>query len=227
MKVPTISCDAAHELMSPFIDSMVAADEAEDLRTHVEECAACRRQLQSFVSLRTLMAGSEPVGVPEDLHLETRVRLSHERSRNSRERWQTRVENVLRPFAVPATAGVVVTVLCFGILLGSLTPSRQAKTESLRDVATVGVYQQVQATDSVLRRLGAIQTADLDQALSIQGEVNNDGRIDSVMVLAGNRSPSVDQWLQELVLLSKFKPATLWGLPVRSRVILSFVTVRG
>lgn len=226
MKVSTsISCDAALELMSPFIDSMVAADEAEYLRSHVEECASCRRQLQSFVSLRTLMAGSEPVGVPEDLHLETRVLLSHERSRNSRERWQTRLDNVLRPFAVPAAAGVALTVLCFGILLGSLTPSRQAQAEDLRDVATV--YQQPQATDSVLRRLGAIQSPDLDQAFSIQGEVNNDGRIDSVLVLAGNRSPSVDQWLQELVLLSKFKPATLWGLPVRSRVILSFVTVRG
>jgi hypothetical protein len=226
MKVSTsISCDAALELMSPFIDSMVAADESEYLRAHVEECAACRRQLQAFVSLRTLMAGSEPVCVPEDLHLETRVLLSHERSRNSGERWRTRLDNALRPFAVPAAAGIVVTVLCFGILLGSLTPSRQAKTEELRDVATV--YQQPQATDWVLRRLGAIQSPDLDQAFAIQGEVNNDGRIDSVLVLAGNRSPSVDQWLQELVLLSKFKPATLWGLPVRSRIILSFVTVRG
>jgi hypothetical protein len=29
------------------------------------------------------------------------------------------------------------------------------------------------------------------------------------------------------VLFSQFKPATHWGLPVRSRIILSFVTVRG
>ena len=223
----SISCDAARELMSPFIDSMIPAEEAECLRSHVEECAPCRRQLQSYISLRNLMAGSERVSVPEDLHLETRVQLSHERLRNNRERWQTWMDNLLRPFAMPAAMGVVLTVLGFGILLGSLTPAHSSNMGDARSVATVEAFQQPQTTDSTLRRLGAIPSADLDQALSIQTEVNNDGRIDGVLVLAGSRSPGVDQWLQELVLLSKFRPATFWGLPVRSRVILSFVTVRG
>jgi hypothetical protein len=226
MKVlTTISCDAALELMSPFIDSMVPFEEAECLRAHVAECAPCRRQLQSFISLRNVMAGSERIAVPEDLHLETRIRLSHARALNSN-RWKTCVDNVLRPFAIPAVMATVLTVLGFGILLGSLAPSAQAKMEDVRNVATV--YQQPQTTDSTLRRLSAIRSADLDQAISIQGEVNNDGRIDSVVLLAGNPSPGVDQWLRELVLFSKFRPATtVWGLPVRSRVILSFVTVRG
>ena len=53
-------------------------------------------------------------------------------------------------------------------------------------------------------------------ALSVQSELNTDGRIDDFKVIAGERSPGVDQWLQELVLFSQFKPATHWGLPVRS-----------
>ena len=67
----------------------------------------------------------------------------------------------------------------------------------------------------------------LVDAISMQVELNNRGQIDDFKVIAGARSPGVDQWLQELVLLSQFKPATHWGLPVRSRIILSFVTVRG
>ncbi len=113
-----ISCEAALELMSPFIDSMVAVEESESLRSHLSECTSCRRQLQSFVSLRNVFASVEPVPVPEDLQLETRVKLSHERLYNIRDRWQARFDNILKPFAMPAVMGIVLTLLGFGILLG-------------------------------------------------------------------------------------------------------------
>jgi hypothetical protein len=146
---------------------------------------------------------------------------------SSRDRWQARFDNILKPFAMPAALGVFVTLLGFGILLDSLTPTRALAAEDYRSVASVGVYQQPRTSDSTLKRLRAVGTSELDQALSIQGEVNNAGRIDDFTVIGGMRSPGVDQWLQELVLMSQFRPATYWGLPVRSRVIFSFVTVRG
>jgi hypothetical protein len=225
MKVLSIiSCDAALELISPFIDSMVSADQADSLRAHLSGCHRCRRELQSLASLRTVMAGVEPVPVPEDLQLETRIKLSHARSRNVREWWQSRVDNVLKPFAIPAVMGVFVTLLGFGILSGGL--SRSVAAEELRPVATV--YQQPRGTDSTMKRLGAVQPPGLDQAFSVQAEINDTGQMDGFSVISGTRSHGNDQWFQELVLLSQWRPATTyWGLPVRSRVILSFVTVRG
>ena len=223
----TISCDAAFELMSPFVDSMVTAEEAESLQSHITECKTCRRQLQSFISVRNLLAGVEPVPVPEDLQLDTRVRLSHERLRNNLDRWQSRYNNLLRPFAVPAFMGIALTLFGFGILLASLASPRGVMAEDYRSVATVGVYQFPQTTDPTLRRLGAIASPDLDQVLSTQMEVSRAGRVDEFSIISGKPTPGVDQWLQELVLLSQFRPATYWGLPVRSRVIISFVTVRG
>jgi hypothetical protein len=225
MKVlSSISCDAASELISPFIDSMVSADQADALRTHLSACQRCRRELQSLASLRTVMAGVEPVPVPEDLQLETRIKLSHARSHNAGEWWKSRVDNILKPFAVPAVMGVVVTLLGFGVLFGGL--SRAVVAEELRPVATI--YQQPKGTDNTMKRLGAVQPPVLDQAFSIQGEINNEGQMDGYSVISGTRSHGNDQWLQELVLFSQWRPATTyWGLPVRSRVILSFVTVRG
>ena len=226
MKVlSSISCQAALELMSPFIDSMVAAEEAQCLRSHVSECVSCRRQLQSFVSLRNVIGCAEPVPVPEDLQLDTRVRLSHERRHNTRERLQTRFNNLLRPVAMPALMGIALTLLGFGVLLGSLASPRAVIAEDGR-VSTVSVYQPPKTTDPTLRRLGASVSTEME-TLSVQTEINNAGRIDDFSIIAGTRSPGVDQWLQELVLLSQFRPATFWGMPVRSRVILSFVTVRG
>ena len=227
MKVQmNISCEAALELMSPFIDSMVGVDEANSLRSHLSDCTPCRRQLQSFISLRTVMAGAEPLEVPEDLQLETRVRLSHARLRSHRDRWQARFDNILRPFAVPAFMGVVLTLIGFGVLLVSLTePHRVIADEGERGVFEAGSYQPPSTPDITLRRLGV--SPELEDALSVQSELNRDGQIDEYKIIAGERSEGVDQWLQELVLLSQFKPATHWGLPVRSRIILSFVTVRG
>jgi hypothetical protein len=225
MKVPNnISCEAALELISPFIDSMVPSEEADLLRVHLSECHGCRHELQSLASLRTLMAGVEPLQVPEDLQLETRVRLSHERSRNLRAWWQSRIDNVLKPFAVPAVMGVMLTFLGFGALLGSL--NRQADAAEARTVAVI--YQQPKGTNNTLKRLGAVQPPVLDQAFSIQAQINDDGRIEDFSVISGTRSHGNDRWLQELVLFSQFRPATTyWGMPVRAPVILSFVTVRG
>jgi hypothetical protein len=171
------------------------------------------------------MAGVEPVAVPEDLQLETRIRLSHERSRNLGAWWQSRIDNVLKPFAVPAVMGVILTLVGFGVLLGSLN-QQKAYAADARTVAII--YQQPRGTENTLKRLGAVQPPILDQAFSVQGEINDDGRIDAISVISGTRAHGNDPWLQELVLLSQFRPATTyWGLPVRSRVILSFVTVRG
>jgi hypothetical protein len=222
-----ISCDAALELMSPFVDSAVTVEEAENLRAHVSQCGSCHRQLQSFVSVRNLVGGLEPVPVPEDLQLETRVRLSHERRRNSLDRWQSRYDNVFRPFAVPAFMGIALTLLGFGILLGSLTSPRGVMAEDHQSAMTAGVYQFPTTTDPTWQRLRAMASPELDQVLAMQTEVSQSGRIDDFSIIAGTRTPGIDQWLQELVLLSQFRPATYWGLPVRSRVIISFVTVRG
>lgn len=228
VQINSMSCDAARGLMSPFIDSMVSGEEANALRAHVEQCAPCGRQLQSFVSLRTLVAGVETAPVPEDLQLETRVRLSHERARRNRDRWQSRFDNLLKPFAVPAVMGISLTLLGFVILLGSLAKvPGVAMNNDLDDASLVGIYQPPRATDPTLLRLKEIADTDTDQVLSMQGEISDAGRIYDYSVFPGTNSPGVDQLLKEVVLLSQFRPATHWGLPVKSRVILSFVTVRG
>jgi hypothetical protein len=167
-----ISCEAALELMSPFIDSMVSVGAADSLQSHLSNCKSCKRQLQSFISLRNVIAGVEPVPVPEDLQLETRVRLSHARLHNRRDRWQAGFDNILRPFAMPAVMGVILTLLGFGILFGGLTAPRQViASEDGQGVFVAGIYQPPTTMDSTLRRLGGV-SPELDNALSVQFELN-------------------------------------------------------
>jgi hypothetical protein len=222
-----VGCDAAMELMSPFIDSMVTTEEAEHLRSHVSECAPCARQLQAFISLRTLVAGVEPVPVPEDLQLDTRLRLSRERRPNDRNRWQARVDNILKPLAVPAVMGVALSLMGIVVLFGSLVAPRVAQANPTWGEPLVGTYEPPRTTTPTAKRFSRTMSPDLDQALSIQTEVNDKGLVVDYSIIGGTRSANVDQWLQEMLLLAQFRPATSWGNPVPSRVILSFVNVRG
>ena len=72
----SLDCSSAQKLMSAFIDSMVTAAESESLEVHVTLCQACQRQLQSYKSMRSLLSRMERSPLPEDMVLETRVRLS-------------------------------------------------------------------------------------------------------------------------------------------------------
>jgi anti-sigma factor (TIGR02949 family) len=222
-----VGCDAAMELMSPFIDSMVNAEEAERLRAHVSECSPCARQLQAFISLRNLVARVEPVPVPEDLQLDTRLRLSRERRPNDRNRWQARVDNILKPLAVPAVMGVALSLMGIVVLFGSLVAPREVQATPNVGGPLVATYEPPRTTTPTLKRFSRTMSPDLEQALSIQTEVNNKGLVVDYIIIGGSRSAHIDQWLQEMLLLAQFRPATSWGNPVPSRVILSFVNVRG
>ena len=116
----SLNCSAAEKLMSPFIDSMVTPQEAERLQGHVASCDPCRRHLQSFISMRSLMARIETPSLPEDMVLETRVRLSQARNTNLLVRLENRLNYLLKPMVVPVVLGVSLTMLFFGVLLGSL-----------------------------------------------------------------------------------------------------------
>lgn len=223
----SIGCDEAAELMSPFIDSMVDPEEAQCLRSHVHECVPCSRQLQAFISLRNLVAGIDPVPVPEDLQLDTRVKLSRERRPNDRNRWQARVDNILKPLAVPAVMGVALSLMGIVILCGSLFTPREVEANNYLGGPLVATYEPPQTTTPTLKRFSRTMSPDLDQALSIQTEVSDKGLVVEYSIIGGTRSANVDHWLQEILLLAQFRPATSWGNPVPSRVILSFVNVRG
>src|SRR5262245_50496789 len=102
----TMECSLVQKLMSPFIDSMASAQEAECVEKHVSQCGPCHRQLQSYISMRSLVARIEPPALPEDMVLETRVRLSHARNKNFLARLENRLNYILKPMVVPALFGV-------------------------------------------------------------------------------------------------------------------------
>jgi hypothetical protein len=223
----TLDCSSAQKLMSPFIDSMVTAAEAEHLEVHIAICQACRRQLQSYKSIRSLLARAEKPAVPEDMVLDTRVRLSQERNKNFLVRFENRLGYVLKPFLVPAFFGVSLTVLFFATLLGSFASDSTVLAQDRPvDKPVFGLYQPVRTTDPTMLRFASCDDQDLDEPLTIETKVGDEGRVIDYEVLSGPQSPEVNGWIREMMSLAQFMPATAFGRPIESKIILSFVAVR-
>jgi hypothetical protein len=223
----TLDCSSAQKLMSPFIDSMVTAAETEHLELHIAVCQPCRRQLQSYKSMRNLLARVEKPVVPVDMVLDTRVRLSQERNKNVFLRLENRLSYVLKPIVVPAVFGVSLTVLFFGILLGSFaSDSTVLAQDRPADEPAFALYQPVHTTDPTMLRFASSDDQDLDEPLTIETKVGDEGRVIDYEILSGPQNPEVNAWIREMMSLAQFTPATAFGRPVESKIILSFVAVR-
>jgi len=230
----SLNCSAAEKLMSPFIDSMVTPPEAERLQGHVAFCDPCRRQLQSFISMRSLMARIETPSLPEDMVLETRVRLSQARHTNLLIRLENRLNYLLKPMVVPVVLGVSLTMLFFGVLLGSLaSTSTVLAQDRLAEEPVLGLYQPIHTTDPNWIRFAENDRKDLDEPVTIETYVGNEGRVLDYQVLCPITSAhtqcsvsDVPASIRRVLSLAHFDPATRFGKPVESRIILSFISVR-
>jgi hypothetical protein len=224
---PELDCGGAQELMSSFIDSMVTAEETERLQVHVSTCHPCQRQLQSFISIRSLLTRIERPDLPEDLVLETRVKLSHERNKNFLLRLENRLGNILKPIAIPALFGVSITMLFFGILLGNLaTNSTVLAQDRIAEQPVFALYTPVRTTEPTMIRFAADDSNCWDEPLTIETQVGDDGKVMDYEVISGPHSQEANQWIREMLSLASFTPATNFGRPVESKIILSFVAVR-
>jgi Putative zinc-finger len=223
----TVECTSVQHLMSPFIDSMVTADEAERLESHVAACQPCQRQLQSYISMRSLVARIDVPPMPEDMVLETRVRLSHARNNNFLVRLENRLNNFLRPMIVPALLGAALTMLLFGFLLGSLTSQTTVLAQDhFEEQPVYRLFQPVRTENANWIRFASNDKQDLEEPLTIETYVGHEGRVLDYQVLSGPQNPEVNGWIRQVLSLAQFTPATAFGKPIESRIILSFVAVR-
>jgi len=223
----TVECSSVKHLMSPFIDSMVTAAEAERLESHVSACEPCQRQLQSYISMRSLVARIDVPPMPEDMVLETRVRLSHARNNNFLVRLENRLNNFLRPMIVPALLGAALTMLLFGFLLGSLTSQTTVLAQDhFEEQPVYRLFQPVRTENANWIRFASNDKQDLEEPLTIETYVGHEGRVLDYQVLSGPQNPEVNGWIRQVLSLAQFTPATAFGKPIESRIILSFVAVR-
>jgi hypothetical protein len=117
----------------------------------------------------------------------------------------------------------------FGVLFGGIVSNGMVMAnDGPVSGPAVGSYRPVYTTDPTMRsfRVAVTDTTGLDEPLTIEVDVTGDGRVADYQILEGSKTPEIVAMLKRLLYYAQFSPATAFGKPVDSKVILSFVAVR-
>ena len=121
-----MTCWNVKRRSSDFVDGRLQRREHSKVDDHLRKCDACAFRVDEIRSVRTSLEKLPPPKTPASLRSKLQVLASRERSTlletggsqflrlwNS---WRFRFEHLMRPLTIPATGGVLSSVLLFGAL---------------------------------------------------------------------------------------------------------------
>ena len=221
-----MSCENVQERISLLLDCNLPAAEREHVLAHLDACGQCGERFETMQSMRASLRDMAQPRVPATLATQLRVLASHERARCiARKNLSTRVahwvtttrlafDNMMRPFAVPVTGGLMSSLVMFSLLVPSLSFPHNHSYEPPLAVAVTDV----QWGDPD----GKIVGATADHARLLPGSAVIYGNEVSLTLLIDERGRVQDYYLSggelteemtSLILLSQFTPATVSGQP--------------
>jgi hypothetical protein len=217
-----MKCTVATQLMSSYLDAVISRNEMSDLQAHLDSCSGCTNRYQALRRTHALVSGLGRKSAPPDLALKLRVALSQELANGRRSRWEmlrVRWENVFNAVMVPATGGLVTTVVMFGLLINLMMP---LQVPGANDVPT-NFYTppQLQSTPFEV----AMDSGRPDP-LIVEAYVGPDGRVQDYRVLSGGENGAVLSELKNMLIFATFRPATSFGRPTAGRAILAFSKIQ-
>jgi hypothetical protein len=212
--------------LSSYLDGAVTGQQMQATREHLAGCQQCSTEFVLLQQTQQMVAALGPKRAPANLQLQLRIALSREAAKARAPLWDSitaRLENACDAFMVPATAGVLSAIICFGLLIGffALPPQLQAN-----DVPTV-LYTAPELRFSPFEMtLGNIN----DGSLVVEASIDPNGRVQDYRVLSAPKdAQSMLPQLKNMLIFTVFRPATSFGRPVNGRAVLSFskVNVKG
>jgi len=221
-----MTCAVAKRLMSSYLDGAVTRSQMAQMDEHLRACVECAARFVSVQRTQSLVGSLGRKSAPPDLALKLRVALSQELANSRRSRWDSlrvRWENAFNATMVPATAGLVTTLIIFGLLISFLYP---AQVRAANDVPTM-LYTPAELKSTPFELSMGVANTD---SLVVEAYVGPDGRVLDYRVLsAPEDAEAILPQLKNMLIFTTFNPATAFGQPTSSRVILTFskVQVRG
>jgi hypothetical protein len=209
--------------MSSYLDGAVTRSQMAQMDEHLRACVECAARFVSVQRTQSLVGSLGRKSAPPDLALKLRVALSQELANSRRSRWDSlrvRWENAFNATMVPATAGLVTTLIIFGLLISFLYP---AQVRAANDVPTM-LYTPAELKSTPFELSMGVANTD---SLVVEAYVGSDGRVLDYRVLsAPEDAEAILPQLKNMLIFTTFNPATAFGQPTSSRVILTFSKVQ-
>ena len=209
--------------LSEYMDGAVTGRTMLRMERHLNRCEACAAEFSLAERVQQTIAVLGPVRPPADLGLRLRLAISHEQSRG----WRKTLEelhlswnNAIRPLVLQASAGLVGAVLLVGTIVSLL--------------GAVGATSPVMANDEPLGAITAphflysidgvhpILTGREEATVVVEASINARGEVYDYRIVAGAPDAAVRDQIVGRLATSVFQPASVFGVPVRGHVVLTY-----
>ena len=220
-----MTCGQVQSLLSSYLDGAVTGRQMFALGEHLNECGECRDDYSALRQTQRLLSRVGRAQAPDDLSLKVRLAISREAARRREPVFgnlRLRVANAFRAFIVPATAGVVATLVIFGVLGGFITPV-QANTNDVPLLLSTNPELQQTGFNT---GLGLVT----EDSIVIEAYVDANGRVQDYRILSDpEHVKDLPHPVKNMLIFTIFRPATLMGSPRPGTAVLSFskVSVKG
>lgn len=224
---PAQACAAAQAAFSAYLDGDLTGVEMGRMADHLEACQPCSTEFDGWCAMQTALADLGPARAPERLQQQLRQALDTERARGSYLPLSGRVallwQRSLAPLAVQTAGGMLAAVLLLAGLFRLFGPGVEVQANDDGMAHLIGphyLYSQVPLT--------AVHTG-RDVPVLIDAQVDTRGRVYDYTILDGPADAAVRLQVEQNLLSSVFKPATVFGVPVDGHVMVTYtgVSVRG
>jgi hypothetical protein len=210
--------------MSSYLDNAVTRAQLAQMDEHLRSCIECSADYDSLQRTTKLIGSLGRKPAPPEVSLRVRVALSQELAKSRLSRWDTlkvHWENAFNATMVPATAGLITTVIIFGLLISFLY--YPATLSAANDVPTA-FYTPPELQLAPFELAMGVSNAD---AVIVEAYVDANGRVQDYRILSGPEDmKALPAELKNVLIFTTFRPATSFGRPTSSRAILSFSKIQ-
>ena len=186
-----------------YLDNVMSEQERRLLRSHLRNCRSCADACEQYAQVREALRSLPPSEVPGVLTTRLRMLASLEHNRRiglARTWWKRttfRLNNMMRPIAVPLAGGFAAAVLLFSAFVPLYGQPRVSS-----DIPCMVFTQPLLETTGPIGFAGADAVVDLN--------IDQEGRIVSYSIVesAGNQD-SIRRGIENSLLFTRFQPARL------------------
>jgi Putative zinc-finger len=228
-----MNCDEAGHYLPGYLDGAIPTRQHARLREHLSACANCREELQGYRLMSNCLANVDAILPPPDLAVRIRVQASHLDSA-----WfdlgrvastaRLAFKNILEPLAVPATGGLLTALAVFVLIVQNILVGVPTKGVVPNDLP-LDLVQPARLESLAPFPMPAIVAADGHPdsgGLLLEATVNAQGQVVFYKILSGPNNSAVQRQIDQVLLFSRFRPETSFGVPMAGgRVLLSFSEV--
>ncbi|MGA8940943.1 MAG: zf-HC2 domain-containing protein [Acidobacteriaceae bacterium] len=216
-------CASVRSEFSSYLDGAISGVEMALISDHLQRCGKCAKDFQVWRDVQRSLGELGPEKPPARLQARLRAAIAAERERGAHLPYFQRAlllwRRSIAPLALRLSGGLAVTIMLVGGLIwifGSPI-TVQANDDGMTNlVAPHYLYSEVPPEPIETQR---------DVPIVVEAMVDNSGRVYRYTVLEGPTDPEVNVRVENNLLSSVFQPATVFGVPVRGHVVLTYTGV--